>query len=295
MDVNSNPVKIKNLSNILVNTDFITLLEQNRLVDYESIYGYEDGHVIKEIPQRTVTRFKLKTEKNEVCLFMKRHKPVHLNPLFWIFHRFADDNISPGVTEFKNICEFRNKGISTVVPVAAGQKFISTRRVESFLITKDFSPFATLEFIQQKDQKRLLGPDRSVFKKKLIEKIANLASEMHKIGFNHRDFNATHLLISPEKENFEFSLAIFDLQRIDRKRWMRIKWMIKTFAELFYSMPEEIFSIDDKIALYKSYHNIDRIGLYDKFILFLIKRKIIKIRRHTVKINERKIIKDSKL
>jgi hypothetical protein len=110
-------------------------------------------------------------------------------------------------------------------------------RYESFLLTKSFEPYVSMEEIIRNHPERLQGAEGLMRKERLIKAVALLARKMHDQGFNHRDFNATHVLASPENGNGGFDLALFDLQRMDRKKWLRTKWFIKTMAHLSYTSP----------------------------------------------------------
>jgi heptose I phosphotransferase len=285
MEINCDPVKVIKFADIVVNEKFLFLLTQNGFSSHEAIYNFHGGTVIKKIPGRTVTRFKFQDQKNQTVFYLKRHKSDRPNKFSKFFNRVTGSGVSAGIGEFNSICDFRAKGIPAVVPVAAGERLVSECCLESFLITKDFSPFVSLEEIVQNSPERLVGANGLQFRRKLLTKIGQLAYRMHQSGLNHRDFNATHLIVSPEEA--DFSIALFDFQRVDRKHWLRYKWMIKTMGELFFSMPEHIFSVDDKILLYKTYHSNRSIGPIDKINLFLISRKTKRIGRHTAKIRKK--------
>jgi hypothetical protein len=111
-----------------------------------------------------------------------------------------------------------------------------------------------------------------------------MAKQIHDAGFNHRDFNATHVLVSPFDENDRFSLATFDLQRMDRKKWLRWKWFIKVMAEMSYTLPAPLFTEQDWLFLYQTYKGSQRLNMWNRFELRLIQRKRKKISKHDDKI-----------
>jgi hypothetical protein len=192
------------------------------------------------------------------------------------------------MSEFINICDFRKHGIPTVVPVAAGERRTGFARYESFLLTESFEPYLSLEEIIRKHPERLQGAGGIERKERLIRAVGLLARKMHDQGFNHRDFNATHVLVGPENGNGGFDLALFDLQRMDRKKWLRKKWFIKTMAHLGYTMPEPLFSDQDRLLLFQTYKGSSGLQLMDRLQLYWIRMKIGKISRHTENILRRR-------
>lgn len=124
-------------------------------------------------------------------------------------------------------------------------------------------------------------------KKNLIEKIATVARKMHESGFNHQDFNTTHILVNYKNLN-EPDIALFDLQRVSRRRFFKFRWPIKCLARLNHSLPNEIFNENDRIYLFQLYKGKKKLNMWDRFQLFWIKRKSARIKRHTEKIEIKK-------
>jgi len=196
--------------------------------------------------------------------------------------------LSQGRREFENICDFRRCELPTVIPLAAGEKFVSFFWAESFLITEDFAPFISLEHLLRHHPEFLMGPEGELKKRILIKEIALLARRMHQSGLNHRDFNATHILLHYGNQSDVPQIALFDLQRVDRGRFLRFRWIIKTLAEVIYSLSNQIFNKEDQIYLFKSYKRKEKLGNWDHFQFFWIKRKTARIKRHTEKIMARR-------
>jgi len=128
-----------------------------------------------------------------------------------------------------------------------------------------------------------MGPEGEYRKRILIKEIALFARRMHQSGFNHRDFNATHILLHYETGSDMPKIALFDLQRVDRKRFLRYRWMIKTLAELNYTMPEKLFDTKDRLCLLLSYKRKNKLYAWDRLQWLWIKRKTARIKRHNEK------------
>lgn len=288
MPIGTEKIHIDRHPNMVINQDYAPILAENNLLDFDQFYHFSNGTPVKQIRERRVTRVEIDHRKGTCVFFLKRHIGIHPGLGALVTAWLSGKCPSPGMAEFENICEFRENGLPTVVPVAAGERKVGLFCRESFLVTADVAPFISLEKLIYNHPEKLRGKEGQQRKNRIIAAIAHLARCMHEKGFNHRDFNATHVLIGPEEKNGEISLALFDLQRMDRKKWMRFKWAIKILAELSYSMPEPLFNDADRMHLFQTYRKIDRMRWMDRFLFFWIKRKTRRIARHTHKIKLRK-------
>jgi len=288
MTAGSGKIELVSRPDMLVNRDYVPILESCNLFDFDRIYHFQGGKSVKQISDRSISRMELQTGAETRTFYLKRHTAAF--PGFWemIGNFFSGKSPSPGMYEFENICDFRNSGIPTVAPVAAGERKTGFCRYESFLVTESFEPYISLEHLIYNLPDRLKGAEGQIRKERLIKAVARLARQMHDRGFNHRDFNATHVLVGPEGENGNFRLALFDLQRMDRKKWLKTKWFIKVMAELSFSMPEPLFTENDRMLLFKAYKDISDPGLMDRLQIFLIRLKQKRIKHHTKKIMNRK-------
>lgn len=271
-------------NNMIINSKYYALLHKIGLDCFENVWGYSKGTLIKKIKQRSIICIEIKDKKNKFIFYLKKHNRVSvgLKGIFRLFFKKAF--ISEGRKEFENISSFLKNGISTVTVVAMGERFINFFWVESFIITKDFSPYVSLETLLKKSPDFFLD---AKIKKNLIEKIATVARKMHESGFNHQDFNTTHILVNYKNLN-EPDIALFDLQRVSRRRFFKFRWPIKCLARLNYSFPNEIFSENDRIYLFQLYKGKKKLNMWDRFQLFWIKRKTARIKRHTEKIEIKK-------
>ena len=281
-------IRIVTRPDMVVNADFQSLLAENDLLDYERIFRREGGTVVKKIEERSVVRLDLVQDGRPRRIFLKRHRAVRPDLGAWIGHGFSARGLSPGMAEFENIRDFRKSGLPTVTPVAAGERRTGPFRFESFLVTEDFAPYVSLERLIRERPERFAGPAGTPWKRRLLSAIGRLAAAMHAQGFNHRDFNATHILIGPGDETGAVFLALFDFQRVDRRTWLRMKWRVKLLAELFFTLPEPLFDREDRRLLYQAFRGAARIRPVDRFLLLLVERKIARIARHMRKVNARK-------
>jgi hypothetical protein len=288
MTIGVGKIEIEKLPHMVVNRDYVSMLEAGGLLDFDHLYRFQGGTTLKQIRDRDVLRMEIRDGDELRIFYLKRHNAVRSSLWEMIGALCAERGASPGMSEFINICDFRKYGIPTVVPVAAGERRTGFARYESFLLTKSFEPYVSMEEIIRNHPERLKGAEGLMRKERLIKAVALLARKMHDQGFNHRDFNATHVLVGPENGSGGFDLALFDLQRMDRKNWLRTKWFIKTMAHLNYTMPAPLFSDQDRLLLFQTYKGSSGLQLMDRLQLHWIRMKILKIRRHTEKILKRR-------
>lgn len=133
-----------------------------------------------------------------------------------------------------------------------GEKVYRDNTVESFLLTEDFAPLVQLESLIRHQSARLKGAENREKRRNILRSVAVYARKMHEQGFNHRDFNATHILLQGVEET-PF-VALFDLQRVDMNPLSRFRWPIKTMAECNYTLREgDVFLPDEQFFLFQSY------------------------------------------
>ena len=270
-------------TNLIFNKDYQQLLTNAGLDCFDSIYGFNTGKICKQIKARTLSSFEIQSSGIKKRFFLKIHNTefIGFRRLLALF--FPDSVYSQGRIEFKNICDFRKQGIATVIPVATGEKFTSFFRVKSFLITENFSPFIQLEELLRDNPEFFTGPAGESRKTILLKKIALLAKKMHRSGFNHRDFNATHILLHYKNRSDTPEIALFDLQRVAKNKFSKFRWTIKSIAEVNYTLPDSLFGVKDRLFLFLSYKRKNRLNFLDKVQWLIIKIKTIRIGRHIEK------------
>ena len=280
---------------MIVNREYLSLLKEAGLTDFDHVYQFDGGQTVKKIAARSICRFEISFGNETRTLFLKRHKAERPSLGEWIKRVILSRNVSSGMAEFYNICFFRKLGISTAAPVAAGERRVSPLCYESFLITESMAPFVSLETIIRLHPEQFEGLEGKEKKRFILKAVANLMKKMHDAGQNHLDFNSDHVMMGPDENNTGTQLALLDFQRIDRRKWMRFRWSIKTMAEIFYSLPDPVFTDEDRLYIYEQYNKRDTKGLWDRFVLKWIIRKARRIGKHTGKIIARRQTKEIKL
>jgi len=288
----SSPIGYAKYQNLVINQQDKYFLKQNRLDSFESLWTSKSGTIIKNIKPRSVTCIKIGLQDRVRRLYLKRHKTEFIPVRSFLCFLGLKKSVSQGMLEFENICAFRKKGIPTVHPVAAGEKRIRFFRTKSFLLTEDFHPYISLEYLLKTNPDFLKGSAGQIRREILIQSLSSLAKRMHKSGFNHRDFNATHILLDYTTKSDEPALALFDLQRVEKHSVLRLRWKIKSLARLNYSLPETVFTEQDRLNLLLFYNGRKTPAMMDRLQWFWIQKKTERIRRHTEKKTEGKFKSD---
>jgi hypothetical protein len=280
MNAPASPVIRRKENGLLLNQAFRDLLKSNGLLDFDTIYRFEGGQMIKKLSSRSIVRIELEAPEKPI-LYLKRHVPERVSTFGSIPFFDSSGISSQGRLEFENICNFRENSIPTVTPVACGEHQINSNRFESFVLTEDFHPWISLEDMIRDHPEFYRGREGAEHKKVLLGKLGQLAKKMHRSGFNHRDFNATHILLRYTEDGELHEPALFDLQRVDQKRIFRFRWIIKALAELNYSLPENLFTPKDRLRLFQAYHGKPILSVWNRFQYQWIQKKTGRISRHT--------------
>lgn len=279
-------------SMLWVNPRYQELLKTVPFQRMRGLYEGSPGERIKEMAARSVFRVRLAGAEGPRDFYLKRHRREFIGPWALFCFRSPERCRAAGPLEFQTMREFRQAGIATAPPAMAGVRHFRWLWAESFLLTENFDPFISLEALFQNAPDFFEGhPER---KRRLLAAIARLARKMHQAGFNHRDFNATHLLVHYRTEDGPPKLALFDLQRVDRLRLLSFRWPVKSLARMMYSLPAALFSPGDKQALFRFYKNKKELGPLDRLQWRWIQGKIARIARHTEKMMARRAARRKK-
>ena len=270
---------------VVINSQYQESFARAGFDSFKRFFDLQGGTLIKKIKDRSVVRLEI----SDTSFFLKRHarekKQIQVQSQSSLI-----SYCSEGGKEFANFFAFRKNGLATAIPVAMGEKIFSDGTVESFLLTEDFSPYVQLEYIIRNEPSQLEGQEKSKKRKDIMRAVASYARMMHEKGFNHQDFNATHVLLADVESELP-KVALFDLQRVDQNRLQKFRWPIKALAEFNYSTLENgIFSDEERLFLFQIYKNRENspLSLWDRFQWVWTQAKTKRIARHTAKRHARK-------
>ncbi len=207
---------------LVINDDFLGILEENGLLSPLAFWDLEDEPVKAEVPERRTGRFFLKKrgQGERVEFFIKKYRPLpvfsRLKGLFSLKWEHHD-----GLHEWRALVLFHKNMLPTLIPVAAGRAGRNT-----FCVTLGLKNYERASRLLDEGS-RLSASERL----SLIEKIGTYAARMHKKGFAHQDLYLLHFFVKlPDMVPF-----LIDLQRVVIQKNLRRRWAIKDIAQLLFS------------------------------------------------------------
>jgi heptose I phosphotransferase len=160
------------------------------------------------------------------------------------------------ITEWDNTRALHHDGVNVPVPMAYGTGRIGGEAV-SFYLSKEVEGMQSDYFLHENELK---GQCRRTF----WSQLGSFARDFHSKGYNHRDFYLCHIFVNfVEGQNF---FSLIDLQRVQKRKKFRRRWIIKDLGQLFYSFPNSV-SQSDKMRFFKSYKGVERLSSSDKKML----------------------------
>ena len=114
--------------------------------------------------------------------------------------------------------------------------------------------------------------------RRLIVQVAGIARRFHAAGFNHRDFYSCHFLVK-ETSPGQFDVRLIDLQRVQQRRWLRRRWIVKDLAQLASMSPDAQVGRREKVLFLRAYLGVRKLRPRDKRLVRDVLRKLSLIRR----------------
>ena len=142
--------------------------------------------------------------------------------------------------EYRAIRALEHLGIDTLSVAAYGRRGSNPAAQISFLITDELRDVETLEDICARWPRQ---PPPPAFKRRLIERVAEIARRMHAAGINHRDFYLCHFLLENATQPgnaatanaADHRLYLMDLHRAQIRSRVPRRWLLKDLGGLYYS------------------------------------------------------------
>jgi heptose I phosphotransferase len=256
-----------------VDRGFQSRLREAGMSAFEDVMGAKDGHCLRELKTRENWFLPAgDDDRNAAGLYLKKHRERT-----WLNRLRAKLGIGPGETparvEVKNVEWLGQQGILAMRVVAYGEKLHANGLLESFLLTEELQDYVNLdEFLRRrfspsayKSQSR-----RDLFR--LIRRVAEVARRFHDAGYNHRDFYCCHFFVK-ETRSGDFDIRVIDLQRVQRRRWFRWRWVVKDLAQLAYSAPQDIIGRKHRAAFARHYFGARKLRAADRLLMLLVSLK----------------------
>ena len=213
------------------------VLTKNFPLEWSDIDPFEAAQKMKgKIYREKEGRKTLRFEEKGKAYFLKYHNGVGWKEILKNLVQLRLP-VTGASNEWNAINLLEKKGIATLTPVAFGEKGLNPARKKSFIITKELK--CTLSLAKYVERWEAESP---VFKlkKNIIEKLAEIAREIHESGINHRDLYLCHFLLDisegleqVDSDNIKFYLV--DLHRAQIRNQVPFRWQVKDVASIYFS------------------------------------------------------------
>ena len=240
------------------NQEFLPQLRQAGLASLASVMALQSGRLLSTLSDRENSRLEL--DRGGRAMYLKKHRIRSWSG--WLRAKLgAGPGVTPGRIEAHNVERLERSGIAAMRLVAYGEGLRRDGMAESFVITEELAGYLPLDdFLRQRFEPTDGSPGvgRDPHLSRLIADIADVAARFHRAGFNHRDLYCCHFFIR-EASPGRFLVHLIDLQRVELRRWLRRRWVVKDLAQLAYSAPRERISRTRRLAFMKHYLQTSRL------------------------------------
>ncbi|QDU81214.1 Lipopolysaccharide core heptose(I) kinase RfaP [Polystyrenella longa] len=251
---------------VQVNQEFTAVLKQNGLTTFNALMDYSGGETAKNVlAERVTTRIDLTdTSGASRSFYIKRHTPAPMKEYLKAWSRLRTPLLSARY-EWEAILNFHQVGISTMIPVAFGEK-----GRYSFLITESLEDCWKLSHWvrdQQPEEEQL---------ESVVKQVAEITRKMHSAGMHHQDYYLGHLMLA--KNGSPQTIHVIDLGRVLKRPRLHERWIVKDLAQLRYSASMLDSRYHDLFV--ENYFERSK-SACDQALLQRIKRKTEQIARHS--------------
>lgn len=227
------------------------------------------GQCLRRLPDRENWRWELPGEADSITAFVKKH---HARRSIWPVG--AARRASAGLLEALRIEELAGHGLTSMRLVAYGAEPHAAGD-RSFLITEELAGHEPLDDFLRKHfaprSPRAAPRDRRL--DALLEAVAAVAARFHGLGYNHRDFYACHFFVR-EPSAGAFEISLIDLQRVQRRRRGRRRWIVKDLAQLAHSLPRDRVGCTDRLRMLRRYLGVARLRPRDHRLIRAVLAKV---------------------
>ena len=210
------------------------------------------------------------------AFYLKRHWTRCVGR--WLWSAITRRSLrSPALIEVGNVSRCRAADVPTLRLAAWGEQRPRPWAIESFLVSEELPDAVPLDDLLRDRYGDALTGESFRAKRRLIERAALLVARFHRADLNHRDLYLCHLFVGRADER---SLWLIDLQRVQRRRRLRRRWLVKDIAQLAYSALATPATRADGLRFMRAYFGVGRLGREHKAFIRRVLRKRRRIARH---------------
>lgn len=227
---------------------------------FDAIMQAQQGWCMRALRVRENWQLQLAVDRRPRTLFLKKH---HVRS--WWTRFCARFGFSVGRSaareEAMNIRRLQSAGIPCMELAGHGERLRQDGLLESFLMTPELEGFTQLDDFLR-DRFRGLNAERPERRdpglQRLTARVAALARQLHEAGFNHRDLYCCHFFVR-WRDQGDFEIRLIDLQRVQHRRRLRRRWLVKDLAQLAYSAPRDRIKCTLKMSFIRQYFGVRKL------------------------------------
>lgn len=250
------------LPNMQESDQLITQLQEsfNRGSGFEFIKQIQ-GVSVRKMPDRETVRF----VNGDKTYYLKRHFGVGCWEIVKNLLQLRLPVLG-AANEWKALQKLSALDIPSLQAVAYGIQGRNPARQESFIITEELNSVVQLDHFLESHSLDIQ------LKVRLIQKVAQIAREMHAAGINHRDFYLCHFMLKqPWSFSSEPQVFIIDLHRAQIRPQVPERWLVKDLAGLYFSSMSLPISLRDRLRFLRFYYQQPLIEIFKKHQTLLSK------------------------
>lgn len=248
----NNKKKEVNLSEgqFYLDQSFSSSLEMD--VDFDDMMSV-NGQVYREAPGRRTVRF----ERGDEAYFIKTHTGVGWREILKNIS-YLRAPVVGAFNEWHGVHRLNDLEIDTMTVVGYGIRGKNPAKRRSFIVTKALPTSISLEDYTQSWKEAAPTEKKDIqFKRKVIQKIAEISRTMHENGANHRDYYLCHFLLDmPDGDLEKIRLYLIDLHRMQLRRKTPVRWIVKDIAGLYFSSMDISLTSRDLYRFMRAYRGV---------------------------------------
>lgn len=219
------------------------------------------GESKRFIDRRQTIRVEIENE----AYFLKKHRGVGWNEIFKNLSSLKLPALGAR-TEWEGIQTLEALGISTLSPVAFGERGCNPAEIYSFLMSREMQGMVKLSLIHQKFE-TLSEAQIALIRSELIVAVAKVAKRFHQAGCVHSDFYLCHFMLkdldwSQFKQGDALDLHLIDLHRMRQYSKIPASKQVKEIGALFYSATHLELTEVEKQLFIRNYSSADTNSLF---------------------------------
>ena len=264
---------------IRAQADFVPAMARAGLVTMDAMMTTRGTEFLRQLRDRANVRIAFGDHLGRpLAGFLKRHVSRHL--WAWLRRGFSCRNVlGPGTIEAHNVHRLAMAGVPTMTVMAHGQRTRRLWQVESFVLVERIADAMPLDdHLRERFGPTEPGP-ADMSRRQLVRRVAELVRRFHHAGLNHRDLYCCHVFVQARPDGPP-GLYLIDLQRVQRRRYGRRRWLVKDLAQLAYSAPADRMSRTDRMRFFQTYLGVAKLQSAHKRLARAVLAKVRRIAGH---------------